>query len=64
MPVDALEDWLSMPIVKTSQDPITYWMGMHAAGNALAPMALDFLSIPGKFYYIFYVNLYAELSLY
>ena len=47
--VDALEDWLSSPITNTSQDPIAYWAGMQAAGHPLATMALDFLSIPGKF---------------
>jgi hypothetical protein len=47
--VDALEDWLSSPIINTSQDPIAYWAGMQAAGHPLATMALDFLSIPGEF---------------
>lgn len=46
-PVDALEDWLSSPVVNTEQDPITYWTGMQAAGHPLAAMALDFMSIPG-----------------
>jgi len=47
-PVDALEDWLSSPVVNTEQDPITYWTGMQAAGHPLAAMALDFMSIPGE----------------
>jgi hypothetical protein len=38
--VDALEDWLSSPIINTSQDPIAYWAGMQAAGHPLATMAL------------------------
>jgi len=46
---DALEEWLNTPIVNMQQDPITYWTGMEAAGHPLARMALDFLSIPGKF---------------
>ena len=45
-PIDALEEWLSTPIVNTKQDPITYWTGMEAAGHDLAHMALDFLSTP------------------
>jgi hypothetical protein len=45
--VDALEEWLSSPVVNTHLDPIVYWMGMLAAGHPLAHMALDFLSIPG-----------------
>lgn len=49
MSVDALEDWLSSPIINTSQDPIAYWAGMQAAGHPLATMALDFLSIPGEY---------------
>ena len=47
-PVDALEDWLSSPVVNTKQDPITYWTGMQVAGHPLAAMALDFMLIPGK----------------
>ena len=48
VPIDALEEWLSTPIVNTQQDLIAYWTGMDAAGHSLAQMALDFLSIPGK----------------
>jgi len=47
VPIAALEEWLSTPIVNTQQDPIAYWTGMDAAGHPLARMALDFLSIPG-----------------
>jgi len=49
MSVDALEDWLSSPIINTSQDPIAYWAEMQVAGHPLAAMALDFLSIPGQY---------------
>ena len=47
-PVDALEDWLSSPVVNTEQDLITYWTRMQVAGHPLAAMALDFMSIPGE----------------
>jgi hypothetical protein len=49
MLTDALKEWLNTAIVNTQQDPITYWTGMLAVGHPLAQMALDFLSIPGRF---------------
>lgn len=49
-PIDAMEEWLSTPVVNTHQDPIEYWTTMQKAGNLLAAMALDFLSIPGAFF--------------
>ncbi|KAF5318888.1 hypothetical protein D9611_014723 [Ephemerocybe angulata] len=43
---DPYEEWISSPPVMTSSDPITYWTGMLAAGDLLAPMALDYLTAP------------------
>ncbi len=48
IPIDALEEWISSPPVNTQQDPVTYWSRMQDAGHPLAPMALDFMSIPGE----------------
>ena len=55
--VDEFEDWLSTGVVKTHMEPIPFWEGMLAAGNPLARMALDYLSIPGKvtFYSSYFV---------
>lgn len=39
---DTLEQWLAKPIVMTSMDSITYWLGMLAANHLLAQMALDY----------------------
>lgn len=50
-PVDALEEWLGSPPINTQQDPVTYWTRMEAAGHPLAPMALDFMSTPGEFFF-------------
>ncbi|EAU88633.2 hypothetical protein CC1G_01006 [Coprinopsis cinerea okayama7 len=44
--VDALEEWLSTPPVKTKLDPIKYWFKQKQDGHPLAQMALDFLSAP------------------
>lgn len=44
---DPIADWLSKPTF--SVDPIAYWTGMKSEGHPLAQMALDFLSVPGKF---------------
>lgn len=47
--VDALQEYLDAPIVKSCSDPIQYWTSQADGGNtALARMALDFLSAPGK----------------
>jgi len=47
--VDELEDWLSTPVVKSAMDPILFWEGMSSAGSSLSRMALNFLSIPGRY---------------
>lgn len=46
--VDPLEEWMSSAPITTATDPISWWTAMNAAGNPLAPMALDYLSTPGK----------------
>lgn len=60
---DALEQWLAKPLVKTTMDPIAYWSGMLAANHPLSQMALDYLSIPGKFimYYCIMITNYVAL---
>ena len=51
---DALEEYLALPIIETVKDPISYWASVLSTskGNpgaaALAQMALDFLTVPGK----------------
>ena len=46
--VDALQEYLDAPIVKSCSDPIQYWTSQADGGNAaLARMALDFLLAPG-----------------
>jgi hypothetical protein len=48
---DALETYLTDPIVSSIQDPLAYWHGISSNKNAdacLACMALDFLSTPGE----------------
>ncbi|KAF4617981.1 hypothetical protein D9613_012955 [Agrocybe pediades] len=46
--LDALEDWLASPIVNTNLDPVMYWTQMNHAGDPLARMAMDYLSIPAS----------------
>ncbi|KDR79465.1 hypothetical protein GALMADRAFT_1241677 [Galerina marginata CBS 339.88] len=40
-PVDALEEWLSSPIINTRQDPITYWTGIRTAGHSVDSGSTD-----------------------
>jgi hypothetical protein len=47
--VDQLDDWLSSALVMTSTDALTWWTAMEAAGDPMARMALNFISIPGAF---------------
>lgn len=42
---DALKDYLSVPPVSSACDPTAWWASL-GADNALARMALDFLSTP------------------
>jgi hypothetical protein len=55
-PIDALEEWISSPIITTSLDPIAYWTSMDVAGHKLARMALDYLSIPGTLLSTIYIT--------
>ena len=48
---DALEEFLDAPIWTKHTDPLKYWNNVLVNGTvnpALARMALDILSIPGK----------------
>ena len=47
---DSLEEYLELPPRVTVKDPLAYWHAAIAGGSedaSLAPMALDYLSIPG-----------------
>jgi hypothetical protein len=45
---DPINDWINSPPIPISVDAITYWNGMVSMNHPLSPMALNFLSIPGK----------------
>ena len=50
--VDALEEYLEAPPMKTVSDPLKYWHLALESGSenaALAQMALDYLSMPGEY---------------
>ena len=58
---DAFEEYLEAPIRTKHTDPLKFWNNALANGtanSALAQMALDVLSIPGKFSAI--PNLYCQ----
>lgn len=47
--VDAFDTYIDSPCIASCTDPIAYWESQAAGGNdALARMALDFLSAPGE----------------
>jgi hypothetical protein len=46
---DALETYLNTPVIPSIQDPLLYWHGMSRSNDPIAPMALNFLSTPGRF---------------
>ena len=52
--MDALDEYLRSPTIHNLDNPIQYWTGMLKGGNPLAQMALDFLSAPGIFYFIWF----------
>ncbi len=67
---DALEDYLTTPVVTTCTNPLLYWVLQLdvpdskgkitvTAGGALAQMALDYLSVPGKLRFLFAVHSYS-----
>ena len=45
---DPLDEWLTTPVIKSVRDPMVWWY-QNREWNALAVMALDILSSPGKF---------------
>jgi hypothetical protein len=49
---DVIAEWLTSPPLLTVSDPIGWWIAMEKAGHLLAPMALDFLSAPGRFCFL------------
>ena len=61
--LDALDEYLTAPVIHNMEDPIQYWTGMLQGGSELAQMALDFLSAPGMwliaicFYNIYNINI-------
>lgn len=46
---DAVDEWLNTPAISNISNGLQYWTVMAASGHPLAPMAKDFLSIPGTY---------------
>ena len=46
---DAVDEWLNTPAISNISNGLQYWTVMAASGHPLAPMAKDFLSIPGMY---------------
>jgi hypothetical protein len=44
---DMIDEWLSTPPIPNIGNGLHYWSAMATSGHPLAPMAKDFLSIPG-----------------
>lgn len=45
---DPIDKWLNTPLIPNISNSLQYWTAMAASGQPLAPMATNFLSIPGK----------------
>ena len=45
---DPVEEWLSTPALTNVSDGLSWWTAIAQTKHPLAPMALDFLSAPGK----------------
>jgi hypothetical protein len=45
---DPIDEWLNTPPILNISNSLQYWTAMAASGHPLAPMATNFLSIPGK----------------
>jgi hypothetical protein len=43
-----VDEWLSTPALTNVSDGLSWWAAMAQIKHPLAPMALDFLSAPGK----------------
>jgi hypothetical protein len=54
-----LDEYLSHPIEKV-RDPIGWWWDHRKQYPTLSQMALDFLSVPGKFLLILMSLMYSE----
>jgi hypothetical protein len=49
---DAVDEWLNTPPISNVTNGLQYWTAMAASGHPLAPMAKNFLSIPGMQSYL------------
>ena len=45
---DPIDEWLNTPPISNISNGLQYWTAMATSGHPLAPMAMNFLSIPGK----------------
>ena len=45
---DPVDEWLSTPALTNVRDGLSWWAAMAQIKHPLAPIALDFLSAPGK----------------
>ena len=45
--IDAVDKWLNTPPISSVTHGLQYWTAMAASGHPLAPMAKNFLSVPG-----------------
>ncbi|KAH9984936.1 hypothetical protein BJV77DRAFT_1071716 [Russula vinacea] len=43
---DALKEWLATPPIPNVKNALRYWFAMAASDHPLAPMAMNFLSVP------------------
>ena len=50
---DAVDEWLNTPAVSNISNGLQYWTAMGASGHPLAPMAKNFLSVPGMYQFTY-----------
>jgi hypothetical protein len=48
---DELQEYLAQPPERTRVNPLRWWWDKHQTWPNLSRMALDYLCIPGMFYY-------------
>ena len=46
---DVVDGWLNTPTISNISNGLQYWAAMAASGHPMAPMAKNFLSIPGTY---------------
>lgn len=60
---DAVDEWLNTPPISNITNGLQYWAAMAASGHPLAPMAKNFLSIPGMLFSPQIYRLYIMLNM-